>query len=255
MIRNILLFKYLIIIKKCFSNKIFSIGIISLFIISSLSAAYPQPQMKTPDINPNQQEIFNNDVDQQKMIPSNIKYNQSLVNNIFRDTTYLSIVPTSQTVGFSETFSIIGHLDPGEPIIGVQIDLSFNASLIQVVSVAKADPIWFFFPPVINNTAGEIHGAAVVVFGYNISTPINCFQITFISLTTEGTSPLILHNVIVTNQNAQQISPVINNGEVIVEGPINFPPVFGASSPANNSVNQPLSLTWSIPINDPEGNL
>jgi hypothetical protein len=36
---------------------------------------------------------------------------------------------------------------------------------------------------------------------------------------------------------------------------VNLPPVFGVPSPANNSVNQPLSLTWSIPINDPEGNL
>ena len=30
-------------------------------------------------------------------------------------------------------------------------------------------------------------------------------------------------------------------------------PVFGTPSPANGSTNQPLSLTWSIPINDPEG--
>ena len=35
---------------------------------------------------------------------------------------------------------------------------------------------------------------------------------------------------------------------------INNPPVFGASSPANSSTNNLLSLTWSIPINDPEGN-
>jgi len=34
----------------------------------------------------------------------------------------------------------------------------------------------------------------------------------------------------------------------------NLPPVFGTPSPANSSTNNPLSLTWSIPINDPEGN-
>jgi len=33
----------------------------------------------------------------------------------------------------------------------------------------------------------------------------------------------------------------------------NSPPVFGQPIPANNSIDQPLSLTWSIPINDPEG--
>ena len=31
------------------------------------------------------------------------------------------------------------------------------------------------------------------------------------------------------------------------------PPVFGSPNPANGSANNPLSLTWSIPINDPEG--
>lgn len=33
------------------------------------------------------------------------------------------------------------------------------------------------------------------------------------------------------------------------------PPVFGTPSPANNSVNNHLSFTWSIPINDLEGDL
>jgi hypothetical protein len=33
----------------------------------------------------------------------------------------------------------------------------------------------------------------------------------------------------------------------------NLPPVFGTPSPANGSINNPLSFTWSIPINDPEG--
>jgi hypothetical protein len=36
--------------------------------------------------------------------------------------------------------------------------------------------------------------------------------------------------------------------------PSNSPPVFGTPSPNNNSIGAPLSLTWSIPINDLEGN-
>ncbi len=35
---------------------------------------------------------------------------------------------------------------------------------------------------------------------------------------------------------------------------INLPPVFGSATPSNGSANNPLSLSWSIPINDPEGN-
>ncbi|MFA5102676.1 MAG: PKD domain-containing protein, partial [Candidatus Thermoplasmatota archaeon] len=34
-----------------------------------------------------------------------------------------------------------------------------------------------------------------------------------------------------------------------------LPPVFGTPTPANSSTGNPLSLTWSIPINDPEGDL
>jgi hypothetical protein len=33
------------------------------------------------------------------------------------------------------------------------------------------------------------------------------------------------------------------------------PPVFGTPSPENSSANNPLSLTWNIPINDSEGSL
>ena len=34
----------------------------------------------------------------------------------------------------------------------------------------------------------------------------------------------------------------------------NQPPIFGLPTPSNGSLNKPLSLTWIIPINDPEGN-
>ena len=33
----------------------------------------------------------------------------------------------------------------------------------------------------------------------------------------------------------------------------NKPPIFGTSSPVNGSTGNLLSLTWSIPINDPQG--
>jgi PKD repeat protein len=34
----------------------------------------------------------------------------------------------------------------------------------------------------------------------------------------------------------------------------NQPPIFGTPTPSDNSINNPLSFTWSIPINDPNGN-
>ena len=35
----------------------------------------------------------------------------------------------------------------------------------------------------------------------------------------------------------------------------NQPPIFGSPTPSNGSTNNPLSLSWSIPINDPEGDV
>jgi hypothetical protein len=48
----------------------------------------------------------------------------------------------------------------------------------------------------------------------------------------------------------------INSGSVYVfrKENINLPPVFGTPTPVNNSTNNSLSLNWSIPISDPEGN-
>ena len=47
---------------------------------------------------------------------------------------------------------------------------------------------------------------------------------------------------------------VIQNFKIICTVSGNSPPLFGTPSPANGSTNQPLSLSWGIPINDPEGN-
>lgn len=50
-----------------------------------------------------------------------------------------------------------------------------------------------------------------------------------------------------------------SSGEVYDDYPLmnpceQNPPIFGTPTPTNGSINKPLSLTWSISINDPEGN-
>jgi len=54
--------------------------------------------------------------------------------------------------------------------------------------------------------------------------------------------------------------PLTMNGDKTVNAQfskkqVNNPPVFGTASPANGSSGNSLSFSWSIPINDPEGNL
>ena len=53
------------------------------------------------------------------------------------------------------------------------------------------------------------------------------------------------------------VTPVIGTFSTTTSGadPTNRSPVFGSSSPANGSTGNSLSLAWSIPIDDPEGNL
>ncbi|HIG99848.1 MAG TPA: hypothetical protein HA258_04625, partial [Thermoplasmata archaeon] len=127
MITKILRFKYLNVLKKYSTNKILCFGIIFIFMISSLSAAYPQTQIKAPDIDNNQPPVASNTVEPPITMPLNnrawLNVNLSYISsspsssyNNSRGATYLSIVPSSQTVGYGETFSIIVHLNPGEPI-------------------------------------------------------------------------------------------------------------------------------------------
>ncbi|HVQ00318.1 MAG TPA: DUF2341 domain-containing protein [Candidatus Thermoplasmatota archaeon] len=79
----------------------------------------------------------------------------------------------------------------------------------------------------------------------------------------------------VTNQNGTSYDPMLSysttyywkivawdNHDASTIGPVwhftteaDYPPVFGTPSPSNGSTGEPLSFTWSIPINDPEGDL
>ncbi|HWR27807.1 MAG TPA: PKD domain-containing protein [Candidatus Thermoplasmatota archaeon] len=47
---------------------------------------------------------------------------------------------------------------------------------------------------------------------------------------------------------------IVEQAVIVCPRPYNFPPTFGTPTPANGSTNNPRSFTWSIPINDPEGN-
>ena len=137
-----------------------------------------------------------------------------------RDITYVNVVPPTQFVHGGQTSSITVRLIPGESVIGVQIDLSFDPSLIQINSVVcpNIGIIWdFYFAPTIDNIGGEILGAGVVAFGVWATEPIDCFVITFTAQSTSGTSPLTLNDVIVTDQYANPITATLNSGSVMVD--------------------------------------
>ena len=171
------------------------------------------------------------------------------------DITYVSVVPSSQTVKYGDTFSIIVHVDPGEPIIGVQIDLSFNPTLVQVDSVTQADPVWGFFgPPTVDNTNGMIIGAGVAVMGTTVTTPTDCFNITFTAQSTDGTSPLDLQNVLVADQNAEPVSSLVAvDGEVTVGSTPNNPPSRPERPWGPTTGQYRACYTYNTTTTDPDG--
>jgi hypothetical protein len=48
---------------------------------------------------------------------------------------------------------------------------------------------------------------------------------------------------------------IVEQAVIVCPRSYNYPPTFGTPTPANGSTGQPLSFSWSIPINDPEGDL
>jgi hypothetical protein len=67
-------------------------------------------------------------------------------------------------------------------------------------------------------------------------------------------SGTILQNMLTTNTytfNSQ--ANVLQKFKIICSVTANHPPVIGTPTPANGSVDNPLSFTWGIPVNDPDG--
>ena len=131
------------------------------------------------------------------------------------------------------------NIDPGEVIIGAQVDLSFDSSLIQVDSVTKGDNKWDFFQGcTVNNTSGEITGIGGAILGGTISTPVYLCNISFTAQSTSGTSDLDLNNVIVTDEDGNLIPSedlIVNNGSVTVGEDDNNPP-YESSDPYGDQI-------------------
>jgi len=137
--------------------------------------------------------------------------------------TTVSISPSSQNV-CDETFTVDIYIEPAEPIAGVQFDLSFDASLLQAVSVTEGPMLGtsgcptFFWPPTRNNSAGTIIGFASTLLGAgcSTSTPGIFATITFTAGSTEGVSAVNLSNVKVVDLAGAAVDIEINSGSVSV---------------------------------------
>ena len=165
-----------------------------------------------------------------------------------KNTTQIEVIPYKDKIEPNENFYVTISLDPGEEVMMVEIDMSFNPSLLQCDGVSNANSgawgIWM--APIIDNTAGEITGACVMDMVTPVTSPTDCFTITFTAQYTNGISPLDIHDVDMSDEYGTPISPMINNSSVTIDGGsdgdgnddgngnggnnINIPPVANASA-------------------------
>ena len=139
------------------------------------------------------------------------------------DMTTVDIKPTSQDV-CPGPFTVDVTVNPTESITGVQVDLSFDTSLVSVDKVMEGDLLGqggastFFIPGTIDNTAGTITGVAgaITTPGEAVTTQGVFATIRMTAKSVEGTSPLDLSNVIVGDINVDPIPIIVNDGTVTV---------------------------------------
>jgi hypothetical protein len=129
--------------------------------------------------------------------------------------TYVSISPSSQTVGPGQNFTLSVYVEPGEPINGVALAFSFDESYIQANEVAEGNLFdgytTFFNPGFIDNTIGTITS----VYGFTVpatntvTTPGTFCTITFISQSTSGSSNLYLYDMCITDILGECITNIV----------------------------------------------
>lgn len=136
------------------------------------------------------------------------------------DVTTLTITSSNTTVEKNEPFFSLVSIDQSEPVIVVQIDLSYDATMLQCNAVTNANPsVWgSFFPPTIDNEQGLIHGACVAVLGSNVADPTACFNVSFTALNTDGVSTLKIGEVIITNATGVQLTALSLMDDTITVG-------------------------------------
>lgn len=172
--------------------------------------------------------------------------------------TVVSVSPDQQTVLQGSTFTITINVTPAEPIAGIQMDVTYNASLLQVQSVSYGDifgtnsSTYYFNHSSIDNTAGVITGivAALTPTGDGVADPGIFAHIEFTATTDSvGMTDLLLSNVVIGNPDATEISTSLSSGSVIVQADI----TTVSAVPSTTTVTQNEVFTVDIDVDPRTG--
>ena len=180
------------------------------------------------------------------------------VASIVKSATNVNVDPSIKNVITEESFSVDIYCIPDEPIKAFEFKISFNASLLEAISVSEGDIFsgypTFFNSGIINNSAGTIINVFGLIIGEgNVTDPGSLVTISYSSKSDIGNTTLDLYDIGITNE-TEYLSIVSNNGEVVVDYPdSSF--IFSNVSPVNNSVDVPESTsTLRVLINNSNGN-
>jgi hypothetical protein len=156
-----------------------------------------------------------------------------------------------------ETFTVNIAVTPGiTPIAGVQFDLAFDPSLVEVDSVVQGNLLTqdgdttYFVSGTIDNAAGTITGTAgaITTPGGSVANPGTFAVITLTASAQGGISPLTLSNVVVGDVNGQPVQIIVTGGQVSV----NNAPVLNPIGP--KSGNEGSLITFTVSATDADGN-
>jgi len=172
----------------------------------------------------------------------------SLVFNVGAEDVTL-VDPVSQVVGPESFFSVDVFCTPGQPIKSFELKFSFDASLVQVNSVAEGDIFsgfeTYFNSGVINNSAGTVVNVYGLILGAgNVSDSGSFVIFNMSSLSSSGVSALCLYDVGVTNE-TEYVSITVNNGTVQVDATA---PEIVDNSPSIGTTGD--SFTFNVSVSD-----
>ena len=135
----------------------------------------------------------------------------------------VSISTGDYSVHRNRNFTVNISLDPTVPIQGLQSDLSFDSTLVSVVSVTEGNLLTqggastYFSQGDIDNAKGTITGmSGIILEGGPVSTPGIFATIQMTSKNDAGTSSLSLSNVKTTNIESKSEPTLVNDGRVTV---------------------------------------
>jgi PGF-pre-PGF domain-containing protein len=135
--------------------------------------------------------------------------------------TLVSISPSTQHIDEGQNFVISVYVvpEPDAPASGAQLNMQFDSSLVNVVSITEGNLLdqdganTLFSAGTIDNSQGTVTDVYALILGKsNITTPGIFVNIDLVALNNSGTCTFEMSNVIISNSAGQSLPITVING-------------------------------------------